>query len=257
MQQPSAEALRAAMKIVFELEHKCQQIDGAIAGLKNAIADPGCVSTPEAIGIADGLRWQLESSVRDLESLEKELGVERQEPSAPPRPSTLQQSESALRGSTRDLTLPDLISLLSVQEKTGTLWIKSLEENFILEFLRGAVVHAMSDKPRPEQRLGTILVARNKISTSKLDELLSQHGPKDGRIGELMARADLVSEDDLRDALGWQVKELFRRLFTLEYAVFSFREGAISKLELRVSLNATQLLSEAAAAHEGAEAEPS
>ena len=248
MEQPTAAAKRDAMKIVFGLEHRCQQIDEAIAELKHSLGDLAESTSGEAMTVVHGLRWHLTNSMRHLESLEKTLGVEQTDPSRRPAISTAQRAASTLRGSTRDLSVPDLIGLLSAQEKTGTLWIKSLEENFILEFLHGAVVHAMSDTPRPEQRLGTILIARNKISAHKLDEFVAQHSSQDGKIGEAMAEANLVSEDDLRDALSWQVRELFQRVFSVDYAMFSFREGEISKVELRVSLNATQLLMEAAEA---------
>src|SRR5262249_18671142 len=96
--------------------------------------------------------------------------------------------------------------------------------------------------------LGTVLVARNKLSTEKLEEFLERYCPEDGKIGEVMKRAHLVSEDDLRDALEWQVRELFHRVSSIDDAVFSFREGAISRLELRVCLNTTQLLLEGALA---------
>ena len=43
----------------------------------------------------------------------------------------------------------------------------------------------MSDSPRPDERLGTILVARNKLSTDKLEEFLRHYAPSKGRIGEL------------------------------------------------------------------------
>ena len=44
----------------------------------------------------------------------------------------------------------------------------------------------MSDSPRPDQRLGTVLVAQNKISTDRLEEFLSQHCAQDGKMGEVM-----------------------------------------------------------------------
>jgi hypothetical protein len=94
------------------------------------------------------------------------------------------------------------------------------------------------------------LVAHGKLSTEKLDEILHRYCRRDGKIGEILSRAELVSEDDLRDALEWQVKELFHRVSALEEAVFCFREGAISKLELRVCMNTTQLLLESAQAQD-------
>ena len=246
MAQPTLKNLSTALKEVMELEQRCEQIEAAITQLRNTVSDPAAFFALDAIGIADGLRWHLGKSLQNVVALEKALGVNRPARSKRTQPAKGQAEAGMLRGSTRNLALPDLIGLLSAQEKTGTLWVKSKEETFILELLRGAVVHVMSDSPRPEQRLGTILVAHNKISNDKLEEFLKVHGSSGGRIGEMMARTSLVSEDDLRDALEWQVKELFQRIFGLEHAVFCFREGEISKLELRVSLNATQLLLEAA-----------
>jgi hypothetical protein len=249
MTQLSTGALWSSFRLVLELENRSQQIEAAVAQLKSALADPATISLPDTVGIADELRWQLDNSLRQLTELEAAVGVQRRSRKPKAEPRVKKAAVYSLRGSTRSVSLPDLIGLLSAQRKTGSLWIKAGSERFILELLDGAIVHAMSNAPRPSSaRLGTVLVARNKLSTEKLEEFLQRYCPQDGRIGEVMKRTQLVSEDDLRDALEWQVRELFHRISSVDDAVFSFREGAISKLELRVCLNTTQLLLESAQA---------
>jgi hypothetical protein len=247
MPQLTSDLLWSSFRVVLALENRSQQIDAAVAALKTTLSNHDGPSLPTIVGLTDELRWHLEQSLRQLESFERAVGVTRREQASRPRNRATAYS---LRGSTQSLCLPDLIGLLHTQRKTGTLWIKSPDERFVLELLNGAVVHAMSDRPRPDQRLGTVLVAQNKLSTEKLEQFLSQHRPENGKIGELLTRAKLVSEDDLRNALEWQVRELFHRISSSQNAVFCFREGAISKLEQRVCLNTTQLLLESAQAQD-------
>lgn len=245
MSELPAESLRDALQTVLDLEHQCLRIDDDVAELKSALGEPETITIEDTIALVAELRWHLTNSAEELTRLAKSLGDKGDSPAEREHRPERRSATDVLRGSTHSLGLPDLIGLLSAKEKTGTLWIRSTDEIFILELLRGAVVHAMSDCPRPDERLGTILVAQNKLSTDRLEDFLGQYCPDDGRIGEMLARASLVSENDLRDALGWQVRELFQRIFALEHAEFCFREGEISKLELRVSLSTTQLLLQA------------
>jgi hypothetical protein len=151
-----------------------------------------------------------------------------------------------LRGSTRAFPLADLLGLLSGQRKTGVLHLKSAEERFILEFADGAVVHAVTNTPQPEQRLGSILIAQGRIDPERLEDFLGERGSDQGPLGAALVRANLIREDDLLDALDLQIQELFRRIFELEDCQFYFAEGPVRNIRHRVCLNTIHLLLESA-----------
>lgn len=246
MNQQAPEAQVDVFRTILDLENRGQQIEEIVQRIKEVfLISRGGVSLPDAVGVLDELHWSSTHLANGVRALENHLGIRRKPVSSSPAESAPKANHS-LRGSTRSIPMPDLIALLSAQRKTGTLYIKCQDERFVLELLEGEVVHVVSDSPRNKQRLGDILVAQQKISTEELEEFLQDYCRKDGRLGEALARTKIVSEGDLRDALEYQVRELFRRVFALEDALFSFQAGKMSDLQHRVSLNTTQLLLETA-----------
>ena len=237
-----------AYRVILETENRVQQIDALVARVKHVLlSDTAQMLLPDAVAVLQEMRWQVKGILDQASELERAIGIQRVSLSNSTEPAAVDDAPThSIRGSTHTIPIPDLVSLLSSQKKTGTLRIQTRHERFVLEFLEGAVVHAASDSPRPDQLLGEILVSSNKISTDRLDEFLDRYRVEDGRIGEVMTRAKLVSEEDLCDALEIQVRKLFERLFVLEDAQFCFNDGPVSDVELRVSLNTTQLLLEAA-----------
>jgi len=234
-------------RTILDLESRGQQIEEIVQRIKHAfLMAPGQVSLPDAVGVLDELHWSAKHLDDGVQKLERHVGIRRRPVARHGHGAAAPKPNHALRGSTRSIPMPDLIALLSAQRKTGTLYIKAGDERFVLELLEGAVVHVVSDSPGRTQRLGDILVAQHKISTGQLEEFLSRYCRKDGRLGEALAKTRVVSEEDLRDALEYQVRELFRRVFSVDEALFSFTSGKVSDLQHRVSLNTTQLLLETA-----------
>jgi hypothetical protein len=157
-------------------------------------------------------------------------------------PAQASQSVASLRGHSKSLALPDVISILSMHRKSGTLRVVSKSNSYMIEFQDGAVVHTVCTPQRQELLLGSVLVALGRIGPERLQDFLSSFDPHRGPIGIALARAGMVTMDDLRDALSHQVRELFHRIFALEDAMFSFTDDEQTKLEMRVRINTTELL---------------
>ena len=244
-QSHSTEFVVDAFRTVVEMEAREQQLDSLIRRLKDdLVRSSGLASLPETIGTLDELHWHLQQFQKQTAQLDKWLGIQR---TAIRQPSPKSRGDgSVLRGSASTLPLRDLVSILGKAKKTGTLRVKSAHgEKFVLEFLDGAVVHVVSDTPLPSRMLGSILVARNKISSERLNQFLATFSPKDGPIGEALAKAELVDASDLKDAIEEQVVRLFERIFSMTEAMFSFAEGSVSDLEHRVTLNVAFLIAAA------------
>ncbi|MCA8957936.1 MAG: DUF4388 domain-containing protein, partial [Planctomycetes bacterium] len=229
---------------LLELENRAQEFEALVTRLKDQVLNQSTIFPPEVVASLDDLVWQLRRSAKLIPALERIVGVERTRRSRPPS-DEVNTPDSGIRGTIRSIGVAELLGLLSNQNKTGTLVLKTGEETFYLELCEGAVVHASTNRPLPDQRLGTILVAQNKVSAERLEAALAAANDG-GPIGETMLRAELVSEEDLRDALEHQVQELFHRIYALEDARFVFRDGAVSEVEKRVCFSTTQLLLESA-----------
>jgi Domain of unknown function (DUF4388) len=229
---------------LLELESRAREFAGLVLRLKDQVLNRSEIIPPEVVASIDDLIWHLRKSAKLLPALERAVGVQRsnvRRGGSVARPTV---AEEALRGTTKAVSVTELLGLLGTQGKTGTLWLKTDEEVFLLEFVDGAVVHAGTNRPVAAERIGTILVAQNKISQKRLlDELAKANVVP---IGETMLKAELFSENDLRDALEHQVQSLFHRIYGIEDARFAFRDGAVSDVEKRVCLCTTQLLLESA-----------
>lgn len=228
-----------------KIEARALEIEGVIAKLKRRCLAGGAGSLPDLVSAAAEMRWQMRQLAEHAQAFEALLGMRRgpaQQNTTPPPP----QGFVGLRGTTETLGVPDLVGMLSSLAKTGTLTLQSGETMYVLEFVEGAVVHAVTNHRSPEWRLGTILVAQNKLSQEQLQESLDAVAQTNEMLGTQLVRTETVSEADLRGALETQVRKMFEHIFSLQEARFTFVDGSISNVGQRVSLNTTQLLLETA-----------
>lgn len=153
--------------------------------------------------------------------------------------------EAEMQGTTDFISVPDLVSLLQSQWKSGTLHVVSPNEHFELQFQSGGLLHASSSASPDGQRLGDILVRRGAIAREELDELLAGKKAAD-RMGDLLTRGELVPPAELTAALDEQVQHIFHRVFSLPKSRFEFHEGLEGEPSDRVRYNVTRLLLESA-----------
>ena len=155
--------------------------------------------------------------------------------------------EGDFQGTTKALSVPDLLHLLRAQAQTGVLQVALKSEMVYIEFEDGDVVHAYSENPPPEMKLGEILVARGSISRDRLDSFLFCYTPSLGMLGQALKRGELVTENELRQALEEQVQGLFNRLFQQsDDAEFWFLRSAPRRSDGRTRMNVISLLLESA-----------
>lgn len=163
------------------------------------------------------------------------------EPSAPSSNHTL-----SLRGHEQLIPTPDLVNFLSSQKKTGLLEVVTAAEQFTLEFDNGDIVHAQSNRTPEGQRLGDILVSRNVIERTVLEQFLRTAGS--GRLGETLVAQKWITQEQFLDALRLQIHWLFQRLFEQAASRFCFWSGPPLNADSNVRLNATALLLDGARA---------
>jgi hypothetical protein len=162
----------------------------------------------------------------------------------------------SLRGVSPALSIPMLLGLLSQQKVSGTLRVTAPHETFTLELSQGDVVHAVSDSPPSDQRLGRILVQQGAIRGDQLAQFLAKHGASPVRIGDSLQREELVRRDQLESALRLQVQCLFHRLFAVDKASFCFDEGRAAPPDVHIRESVLQLLLESARVRDEQERAP-
>jgi len=227
------------------LETRALAIEELIGSIKRSCLHGGLGAVADLISATAELRWQLGQAGELTGALESTLGVQRGHEAAPEKRHEVQEPRG-MRGTTDVLGVPDLISLLSSLRKTGTLALHAGEAMFVFEFQEGRIVHAITNQQGPQLRLGTILVAQNKLTEEQLQDCLDASAEAKAMLGTHLVHSATVSESDLRAALDVQVRRIFDLAFSVPFARFTFLDGSISNIAQRTTVNTTHLLLEAA-----------
>jgi hypothetical protein len=227
------------------LETRALALEEAIGSIKRSCLHGGLGAMAELISATAELRWQLGQVGQLATALETSLGVQRHTGTAPVKHNEAPEP-AGMRGTTDVLGVPDLVGLLSSLHKTGTLALHAGEAMFVFEFQEGKIVHAITSQPSPDLRLGTILVAQNKLTAEQLKDCLEASAQAKDLLGTHLVHSATVSETDLRAALDVQVRRIFDLAFALKFARFTFVDGSISDIAQRTAVNTTHLLLEAA-----------
>lgn len=152
----------------------------------------------------------------------------------------------AIKGSLKEASLPDVLQLLALGQKTGCLSITDRTNLGYIYFDRGRITYASIVNRR--DRLGDILVKGSKITQAQLDVAVDQQGrDRDTRLGELLVEQGAISRKDLEHYMRVQIEEAVYFLFTWSRGSFNFEaEVRPERQDFLVSINPESLLLEGA-----------
>ncbi len=143
----------------------------------------------------------------------------------------------ALAGTLKDFGLPDIVQLIGLQRKTGTLHLKNEGETVKVIFENGNIVAAESSMGRPADRIGRALVTQGAITQDQLDQALSVQKQTMQRLGHVLIAENLLSVETLTRAVEAQLFQVVFRLFRWRAGEYNFesqntvdyeRTGAVS-----------------------------
>jgi hypothetical protein len=152
----------------------------------------------------------------------------------------------AIRGSLREASLPDVLQLLAMGKKTGCLSVTH-RKNFGYNYYdKGRIAYASIVNRR--DRIGDILVKGNLISQQQLEDAIAfQSKIRDKRLGEILLERQLITREDLHRHIRIQIEEAVYFLFTWTQGTFNFEPDILpEEQDLLVSINPESLLLEGA-----------
>ncbi|MBI2331956.1 MAG: DUF4388 domain-containing protein [Chloroflexi bacterium] len=127
----------------------------------------------------------------------------------------------ALRGNLRDFTITQLLNLINLASKTGTLVIDGASEQAYVSFREGKLAYARIGKE--DGSLASVLYKSNKINANQYKAIIERSGQmSDKELGLLLINAGYVSRDDILLNLQAYFTDMIRRLFTWVEGVFRF-----------------------------------
>jgi tetratricopeptide (TPR) repeat protein len=151
----------------------------------------------------------------------------------------------AIKGSLKEASLPDVLQLLSLGQKSGCLSVTDRNEFGYVYFDKGKICYASIVNRR--DRLGDILVKNGKISQAQLDGAIDQQRKVRGkRLGEILVDQQSITRQDLEAYMRIQIEEAVYFLFTWTQGNFNFEAEVKPEQDFVVSINPESLLLEGA-----------
>jgi tetratricopeptide (TPR) repeat protein len=152
----------------------------------------------------------------------------------------------AIKGSLKEASLPDVLQLLAMGQKTGCLSVTDRSNFGYTYFDRGRITYASIVNRR--DRLGDLLVKNGLLDPAALAAAVEEQArDPETRLGEILIRRGSITREQLEHYIRVQIEEAVYYLFTWSQGSFYFEaeqrppEGA-----MLVSINPENLLLEGA-----------
>jgi hypothetical protein len=127
----------------------------------------------------------------------------------------------ALRGNLRDFTITQLLNLINLAQKTGTLVVDGPGEQAYVSFREGKLAYAKVGQD--EGSLAAVLHKANKLTVNQYRAIVERAGKiNDKELGLLLINAGYLSQDEILANLQSYFTDSLRRLFTWVEGFFRF-----------------------------------
>jgi hypothetical protein len=144
----------------------------------------------------------------------------------------------ALKGNLRDFTITQLLNLINVAQKTGTLVVEGTNEKIVVCFRDGKLAYAQAGME--QQSLALILHKTNKLTAPQFKAIQERAGKmSDKELGLLLINASYISQQDILASLTTYFVSVVNRLFTWVEGLFHFENDLLppeDKITVRVNL---------------------
>jgi len=128
----------------------------------------------------------------------------------------------ALKGNLRDFSTTQLLNLINLARKTGTLTIEA-QETAQLAFREGKLIYATTENSSNESNLAQILQRAGKLSTEQASFIIQRaQGTNEKQLGHLLIQAGYVTQSDIIQSVRQHVLEIIYKLFTWAEGLFRF-----------------------------------
>lgn len=154
----------------------------------------------------------------------------------------------ALEGTLKDFSLADIFQLIGLQRKTGVLTLRAKDDTVTVTFLDGKIVGADSLSHRLENRLGHVLMRSDLLTQDQLNRALEVQKETLQRLGFVLVHYGIISVDALKQALQLQILQIIFRLFRWKDGDYHFSQETTIEYdrEYVVPLSAESILMEGA-----------
>jgi hypothetical protein len=144
----------------------------------------------------------------------------------------------ALKGNLRDFTITQLLNLINVAQKTGTLVVERPNERILVSFRDGKLAYARAGQE--DGSLAMVLYRSNKLSAAQFRAIQERaKSISDKELGLLLINASYVTQQDIITSLQMYFITVINRLFSWAEGLFRFENDLLppdDKITVRVNL---------------------
>ncbi len=133
----------------------------------------------------------------------------------------------ALKGTLKDFGIAEILQLIGQQAKSGVLHLEARDDLIHIAIADGNVVRAESAGRKTRERLGNLLVRAAIITEEELAYALDAQKRSLRRLGDILVELELVTKQDLREMTALQTTETVFRLFHWKSGTYEFEPGDV------------------------------
>lgn len=127
----------------------------------------------------------------------------------------------ALKGNLRDFTITQLLNLINIAKKSGTLNVDATEDSVSVAFREGKLAYAQ--KNQADNSLAAILYNAKKLNSNQLQRIKERGNQmNDKQLGLMLINANYLSQHDILVCLQMHYINLLSGLFTWDEGMFQF-----------------------------------
>ena len=164
---------------------------------------------------------------------------------------SIQTKEAGLSGDLKTVSFADLLQLVGTSGKTGILSVSRPKGSVSgevqkkeIHFLKGNIVYATSFGSQDEL-LGKLILRTRKISKADLGRAVSVQKASNKRLGSILVEMGLLTRDEVKECLRYQIEEIIYNLFGWSSGEFVFRDGKLpSPDQITTQINTQNMVME-------------
>jgi hypothetical protein len=150
----------------------------------------------------------------------------------------------ALKGNLRDFSITQLLNLINLARKTGTLSVEATNQQTRICFKEGKLVFASLGEQ--DGQLAQVLFKAGKLSQEQARTILAQGSSTgDKRLGMMLIQRGLVTQDDILQSVRKHIEDVIFRVFTWSEGMFRFEPNVLPPDErITVPINLENVIME-------------
>jgi hypothetical protein len=133
----------------------------------------------------------------------------------------------ALKGTLKDFGIADILQLIGQQQKTGTLHLKSRDQEVHIAFKEGSIVRAESTTRKKKDLIGNMLVRAEIITDLQLQQALQTQQRTLKRLGDVLVTLRMIDGPRFKQMVQLQTSETLYKLFGWKSGTYEFEQGDV------------------------------